>query len=196
MRVAISYPPIVNSRGQKAMVSQNRNVQFFVKPTYLLPVIHAQAATWLKQEGHDVYWDDGNAQLKTYDQWFSDLVQFRPEVVVFESTTPVMKFYWDTTDKLKAELPETVFVMTGYHSMRKPEETINNSQTDVVLKSNHVDFVLRRLIKDIQNFSNWREMTQIEGLAIRVGNSVRTTGHFVQVEPLDNSPIVDRDLRI
>jgi hypothetical protein len=173
MRVAISYPPIVNSRGQKAMVSQNRNVQFFVKPTYLLPVIYAQAATWLKDDGHEVYWDDGNAQLKSYDQWFTDLVQFRPEVVVFESTTPVMKFYWETTDKLKAELPETIFVMTGYHSMRKPEETINNSQTDVVLKSNHVDFVLRRLVKDINNFSNWREMTQIEGLAIRVGDDVR-----------------------
>jgi hypothetical protein len=40
MRVAVSYPPIVNELGQVAMVSQNRNVQFFKKPTYLLPVIH------------------------------------------------------------------------------------------------------------------------------------------------------------
>ena len=54
MRIAISYPPIVNSRGQKAMVSQNRNVQFFKKPTYLMPVVHAQAATWLEKEGFEV----------------------------------------------------------------------------------------------------------------------------------------------
>ena len=38
MKIAISYPPIVNSLGQKAMVSQNRNVQYFKKPTYLLPI--------------------------------------------------------------------------------------------------------------------------------------------------------------
>ena len=74
MRVAISYPPIVNAHGQKAMVSQNRNVQYFKKPTYLLPVTYAQAATWLQQSGHAVYWDDANAQLKTYQQWLDDLV--------------------------------------------------------------------------------------------------------------------------
>ena len=44
MKVAISYPPIVNNHGQKAMVSQNRNVQYFQKPTYLLPVVQAQDA--------------------------------------------------------------------------------------------------------------------------------------------------------
>ena len=75
MKVAISYPPILNRFGQKAMVSQNRNVQFFQKPTYLLPVVQAQAATWLKQLGHQVIWDDGNSQLKSYRKWIDDLVQ-------------------------------------------------------------------------------------------------------------------------
>ncbi len=115
MRIAISYPPIVNEHGQKAMVSQNRNVQFFKKPTYLLPVIHAQAATSVRNLGHDVLWDDGNAQLKTYDKWFSDLTEWKPDVVVFESTTPVMKFYWRCANELKTVLPNVVIVMTGYH---------------------------------------------------------------------------------
>jgi hypothetical protein len=146
VKVAISYPPIVNDQGQKAMVSQNRNVQFFQKPTYLLPVIHAQAATSLKESGHDVYWDDGNAQLKDYDKWLSDLVAWRPEVVVFESTTPVMKFYWKTSQEIKALLPGATIVMTGYHSMRRPEETLDQSAVDVVLRSNNLDFVLLRLV--------------------------------------------------
>ena len=194
MKVAISYPPIVNARGQKAMVSQNRNVQFFVKPTYLLPVIHAQAASWLKDDGHEVLWDDGNAQLKTFEKWFDDLVKWQPEIVVFESTTPVMKFYWDTTNKLKEKLPNTIFILTGYHSMRKPDETLELSKTDIVLKSNHVDFVLKRLVHEISSFTNWRELTQIEGLAIRTDSGFRSTGNFVQVEPLDRSPIVNREL--
>jgi len=194
MRIAISYPPIVNDRGQKAMVSQNRNVQFFIKPTYLLPVTHAQAATWLKDDGHEVLWDDGNAQLKTYDQWFTDLVNWKPDMVVFESTTPVMKFYWRTTDELKEALPETVIVMTGYHSSRQPNETMDRSGTDIVVRSNHVDFVLPRIARDISLVPDWRNESTIEGLSIRSTSGIRNTGHFIQVEPLDRSPIVDRDL--
>ena len=112
MKVAISYPPIVNNHGQKAMVSQNRNVQFFQKPTYLLPVVQAQAATWLQQLGHQVFWDDGNAQLKNYQQWRDDLVLESPDVVVFESTTPVMKFYWKATTELKKLLPEAILIIS------------------------------------------------------------------------------------
>ncbi len=195
MRIAISYPPIVNAQGQKAMVSQNRNVQYFKVPTYLLPVVHAQAATWLKRDGMDVVWDDGNAQLKDYDQWLRDLVAQAPDMIVFESTTPVMKFYWRTIDQIKNALPHTVVVMTGYHSMRRPEETLKESKADVVLRSQHVDFVLPRLVKDVLSRDDWRTTTNVEGLAIRtVDGKIRLTGHFRQVEPLEKSPLVDRDL--
>lgn len=195
MRVAISYPPIVNKLGQKAMVSQNRNVQYFKKPTYLLPVVHAQAATWLKQLGHEVYWDDGNAQLKDFDRWFADLVAWKPDVVVFESTTPVMKFYWDTVNRLKARLPSAIVVMTGYHSMRRPDETLQASATDIVLRSNHIDFALARLVPHLAAHDDWRQCCDLDGLSIRLGeNEFRSTGNFRQVEPLDNSPLVDRDL--
>jgi anaerobic magnesium-protoporphyrin IX monomethyl ester cyclase len=195
MKVAISYPPIINEHGQKAMVSQNRNVQYFKKPTYLLPVTHAQAATWLKQLGHEVYWDDGNSQLKTYQRWLEDLVSWAPDMVVFESTTPVMKFYWRTINQIKEKLPATIIVMTGYHSMRKPEETMQFSATDIVLRSSHIDFMLSRLVPYISENANWRLTCDLEGLLIRMkGDSLRSTGNFRQVEPLDKSPIVDRDL--
>jgi anaerobic magnesium-protoporphyrin IX monomethyl ester cyclase len=195
VRVAISYPPIVNKLGQKAMVSQNRNVQFFQKPTYLLPVVHAQAASWLEKLGHEVYWDDGNAQLKDFDVWFLDLVAWKPDVVVFESTTPVMKFYWATVNRLKQELPSAIIVMTGYHSMRRPEETLKASATDIVLRSNHIDFAMARLVPWLAANADWRQNCTLEGLTIRVHEDCyRSTGNFRQVEPLDNSPLVDRDL--
>jgi len=185
----------MNKDGQKAMVSQNRNVQFFKKPTYLLPVVHAQAATWLRDLGYDIYWDDGNSQLKNFEQWYKDLLQEKPDVVVFESTTPVMKFYWQLVDKLKSDLPRCVVIMTGYHSMRKPEETLQNSATDVVLRSNHIDFVLKKLVPFIDENSNWRSICRIEGLMIRLDeNEFFDTGNFKQIESLDLSPDVDRNL--
>jgi radical SAM superfamily enzyme YgiQ (UPF0313 family) len=177
------------------MVSQNRNVQFFKVPTYLLPVIQAQAATWLRNEGYNVRWDDGNAQRKSFDQWFKQLVKWKPDVVVFESTTPVMKFYWKVTNDLKKKLPKTIFIMTGYHSMRKPEETLKESQTDIVLKSNHIDFALHKLIPYIDQHKNWRKTCDLEGLTIRASKrKIRDTGNFRQVEPLNKSPLVDREM--
>jgi radical SAM superfamily enzyme YgiQ (UPF0313 family) len=195
MRIAISYPPIINDHGQKAMVSQNRNVQFFKKPTYLLPVIHAQAATSVRDIGHSVLWDDGNAQLKSYEEWLNDLVAWNPDVIVFESTTPVMKFYWETSRQIKALIPSTTIVMTGYHSMRKPDETLEESPIDVVLRSNNVDFVLKRLVEHMDGNPFWRMSCDIEGLTFRISDSeIRSTGNFVQVEPLDDTPLIDRDL--
>jgi radical SAM superfamily enzyme YgiQ (UPF0313 family) len=195
MRVAISYPPIVNEHGQVAMVSQNRNVQYFVKPTYLLPVIHAQAATWLRDAGIAVKWDDGNARQLTFDEWYRELVAWRPDVVVLESTTPVMKFYWRLADRLKTEMPKCIIVMTGYHSMRMPEETLNQSATDVVLLSNHIDFVLRRFVPYVAEHDDWRTSCNVEGLHIRVDEkTIRSTGAFRRVEKLDDAPDVDRDL--
>lgn len=195
MRIAISYPPIINALGQKAMVSQNRNVQFFKKPTYLLPVTYAQAATWLKHDGHDLLWDDGNAQLKSYSSWLEDLIKWNPDVVVLESTTPVMKFYWRVVNEIKHRLPNVIVMMTGYHSMRKPDETLAACKVDIVIRSSNVDFVLHRLIDFIDKNSSWRLTCPIDGLHIRMReNEIRSTGNFRQVEPLDQSPLIDRDL--
>ena len=195
MKIAVSYPPIYNKLGQKAMVSQNRNVQYFKKPTYLLPVTHAQAATWLQNDGHEVYWDDGNSQLKTFEKWYSDLLKWQPDIVVFESTTPVMKFYWNLVNRIKLDRPNTILVMTGYHSMRLPLETLENSKTDLVIKSNHVDFALRKVVGLIGQDADWRKNLAIEGFAVRVSDSeFRDTGNFIQVEPIDCTPIIDRDL--
>lgn len=195
LRVAISYPPIVNALGQKAMVSQNRNVQFFKKPTYLLPVIQAQAATWLDNQGHIVYWDDGNSQLKTYEQWRKDLIAFKPDVVLFESTTPVMKFYWKLIDSLKDELPQTLFVMSGFHSMRKPGETLDQSKTDIVLRSNHADFAMVQFVNAIAIDPEWKKNLRLPGFTYKdTDGKIVDTGAFKQVETLERSPIVNRDL--
>lgn len=176
MKVAISYPPIINSIGQKAMVSQNRNVQYFKKPTYLLPVIHAQAASLLKKNGFDVLWDDGNAQLKSFDEWSNDLSNKKPDVIVLESTTPVMQYYWDLSSRLKELLPKTILIMTGYHSMRKPIESFNNSKIDVVITSNHIDFVILRLLSFIKNNSDWRKTCKVPGVFIKNENEIRDNG--------------------
>ena len=162
-----------------------------------MPITYAQAATWLHNEGHEIFWDDGNAQLKSYEDWVLDLVEWNPELVVFESTTPVMYFYWKTIDTLKERLPNTIIVLTGYHSMRMPQESIERSMVDIVIRSSNVDFVLHRLVEYIGKNKSWRLTCSLEGLHVRLKNGgleYRSTGNFRQVEPLDKSPLINRDL--
>ena len=196
MRIAISYPPIVNSIGQKAMVSQNRNVQYFSVPTYLLGITHAQAATALKKDGHEVYWDDGNAQLKDYQNWLGDLINFQPDVIVFETTTPIMRFMWSTINEVKLKIPKTKIIMTGYHVMRKPEETLKNSKTDIVLLSNHIDFVLRRLIKNFNPLDKLDDYNgPVESICFKnKEGKIYNSTSFKKIENVNSSEIIDRDL--
>ena len=196
MKIAISYPPIINSIGQKAMVSQNRNVQYFSVPTYLLAVTHAQAATTLKEKGHEVIWDDGNAQLKNYKKWLEDIIDAKPDIIVLESTTPIMNFMWNTCNDLKTKLPDSIIVMTGYHSMRKPEETLKKSKCDIVILSNHVDFVLDKLVSELKN-SQSKKIENLKSDSICYKNSkneIINNKSFKKIENVSKSSIIDRDL--
>ena len=196
MKIAISYPPIVNEIGQKAMVSQNRNVQYFSKPTYLLPVVQAQAATMLKKRGYEVIWDDGNSELKSFEEWFDDLIYLKPDLVFFEGTTPVMKFLWDLSSKIKKKLPNTILCLGGYHAMRMPQESLLNSSFDIILKSTNVDFVLLKLCEEIKNNNKKFENLSTTGISYKnlKTKDIVDNGSFKMVENLDASEIVDRNL--
>ena len=61
MKVAICYPPLPSEKGVP-LLSQNRQFQWFSRPTYIFPVVPGTAATMLKAAGHDVLWLDGIAE--------------------------------------------------------------------------------------------------------------------------------------
>ena len=60
MRIAIAYPPLRSGKGV-ALLTQNRQFQWFSRPTYIFPVVPATAATMLRKAGHDVLFLDGIA---------------------------------------------------------------------------------------------------------------------------------------
>ena len=75
--VVVGYPPIESKKGV-ALLSQNRQFQYFNAPTYIYPMVPAYAASNLQDKGYKVYWMDGIAERKTYDQWFDELSSTSP----------------------------------------------------------------------------------------------------------------------
>ena len=93
MRIAIAYPPLKSEKGV-ALLTQNRQFQWFSRPTYIFPVVPATAATMLKKAGHEVLFLDGIASELSPEAFDSKLAAFRPDLIVLETKTPVVKRHW------------------------------------------------------------------------------------------------------
>ena len=93
MRIAIAYPPLKSEKGVP-LLTQNRQFQWFSRPTYIFPVVPATAATLLKAAGHEVLFLDGIAAELTEAEFEAQLEAFKPDYIVLETKTPVVKRHW------------------------------------------------------------------------------------------------------
>ena len=189
MRVAIAYPPLPSDKGVP-LLGQNRQFQWFNRPTYIYPVVPALAATQAKKAGHEVAWLDGIASEWTREQFDAELAAFAPEVIVLETKTPVVKRHWRIVAELKAKFPATAVVMVGDHVTALPEETMANCPVDYLLTGGDYDFLLVNLL------AHWGDPAGFEpGIYWReVDGTVRNSGPFRLDHDLKTLPWIDREL--
>lgn len=199
MKISISFPPLESPKGTP-LLSQNRQFQWFSDPTYIYPMIPASAATLLAKNGYEVFWDDAIAENLTYKEWKERLIGEKPDVVVIETKTPVIKRHWQIINELKNtqySIPNTRYVLVGDHVTALPEESFENSNVDFVLAGGDFDFLLLKLLKNIDN-ENFpkivredeprsldelpqidRELTKWKLYAYKNGNFKYTPGSYV-----------------
>ena len=94
MKIFITYPPLDNEKGYPTL-GQNRQFQYFKEPTYIYPIVPAQAATLLKQAGHEVIGCNPNniggypsAQIMLQSVLSRKLAQYKPD----------LEWAWDNLD--------------------------------------------------------------------------------------------------
>jgi len=189
MRVSISYPPIISAKGVP-LLAQNRQFQYFHTPTYVYPVVPAYAATLLGNAGHEVVWDDGIAEEKTYGQWLSGLERSNPDVVMIETKTPVVKKHWSIINDVKKVVPNSEVVLVGDHVTALPQESMEQSHVDFVLTGGDYDFLLLNLVDFLAGKTDRLE----PGIWYRENGSIQNTGQFQLNHNLDDLPNIDRDL--
>ena len=189
MKISISYPPIISEKGVP-LLSQNRQFQFFQSPTYIYPVVPAYAATLLANSGYDVMWDDGIAEEKTYSQWLNDLERSKPDVVMIETKTPVVKKHWSMISDIKKVLPTSKVVLVGDHVTALPLESMEQSKVDFILTGGDYDFLLLNLV----DFLNGKVKQLEAGVWYRENGNIKSTGQFKLSHSLDDLPHINRDL--
>lgn len=200
MKVFLGYPPLDTRKGIP-LLSQNRQFQFFKEPTYIYPIVPASAATLLKQAGHNVIWDDCIAQGRTYRE-FSDFIQKeQPDLIAFETKTPVIKQHWKIIDDIKGLFPQGAspkVVLFGDHVTALPEESFLNSKVDFVLTGGDYDFLLLNLCNTLDKLrvtSYELRVTDLEpGIWYRSSGQIKNTGKFELNHDLNSLSIIDREL--
>ena len=205
IKIVVGYPPIESKKGV-ALLSQNRQFQYFNAPTYIYPMVPAYAASLLKKNGYDVKWMDGIAEKKTYREWLKDLKRFNPDYLMVETKSPIVKTHWKYIADLKKKLPKMKTIWVGDHVSYVPLEIFENSPVDYAIKGGDYDFVVTNLLNHIHKGEKleggvyWKasnkdikakpEYTK----TLSRGKKVHHSGVMSLKHNLDDLPFVDRNL--
>jgi len=190
MKISISYPPLESEKGV-ACLTQNRQFQWFSTPTYIYPVVPAYAATLLKNNRHDVMWDDAIAQELSYKEWKERIIREKPDIIAMETKTPVVEMHWKIIDELKEVLPNSKVVLMGDHITAFPEESLQKSSVDFVLAHGDFDFGLLSLAdhlsknKPLEGGFYWKDENN---------NIVNSGASDISKHDLNTLPLIDRKL--
>jgi len=197
MKIVISYPPFSNIKGFP-LLSQNRQYQVFSEKTIIYPIVPAQAATLLKQAGHKVIWNDCLAQNWDYQQFLEFVKIEKPDLIAFETKTPVVKEHWKIIDDIKDKGLVPFTVLLGDHVTALPEESFQNSKVDFVLTGGDYDFLLLNLCSALEKLritDYGLRITDLEpGIYYRQNSEVKNTGVFKLNHDLNELPFIDREL--
>jgi len=188
MKVMIAFPPLLSSKGI-AQVTQNRQFQWFSRPTFIYPVIPASAASLLEVNDFEVCFVDAIAQGWSYNQFLDTVQKEEPDLIAVETKTPIVRQHWEMIDHLKKSFPDTQITLMGDHVTALPEESMKMSAADFVLTGGDFDVSLLQLCEHLEHGDQ-----KPNGLWYRDGDDIKNTGPFSLLKSLDTLPFIDREL--
>lgn len=146
----------------------------------------AYLAAVARREGADVRLIDAMASCVTVEQLLRDTLDFKPDLVIANTTTPTFVNDAGVIDLLKQK-HDALYAFTGAHVSALPEESLNNSSADLIF-INEAEETLKEVIK------KWKDFRDIPGLAYREGEKITITSACSYIPNLDSLPFPARDL--
>lgn len=203
--VVVGYLPLRSKKGV-ALLSQNRQFQYFNAPTYIYPMVPAYAASNLQKHGYKVHWMDGISERKEYEEWMEEFAEKKADYLLVETKSPIVKTHWKQIDDLKKRFPKLKLIWVGDHVSYLPVELFENSNVDYAITGGDYDFVSVNLLNHIYKGEKleggvyWRSSNKDikakpEGVKkLANGDAVYNSGTASLRHNLDTLPFVDRDL--
>lgn len=160
-------------------------------PDYLpFPFFLAYTAAILEKKGHQVLVDDGVALNETESQLLAKIQKNKPNIFLFETSTPTINFDLNLVKKIKQKFPKTLICLAGAHATVFPKE--------ILAKNKAVDFIFLaeyeiNFCNFVESLSSKKKTQEIEGLAFRSGPKI-IINKAKAIEELDILPFPARHL--
>jgi len=188
MRVLFVYLP--TEKEGFLCLSQQRFSKYRGDATLMYPIVPAIGLTMLKQAGYDVNFIDCIYDQLDVKQFLDRIRIIQPDLIIYETKTPVVKQNWKVVDEIKKEFPKIKIGVCGDHVSVLPKETMQNSKVDYVITGGDFDVSLFKIVE----FLNGKEKKLPKGVYYRIGKLIKDTGKFELIQDLDSLPFIDRDI--
>jgi len=153
-------------------------------------MVPASAATLLDKNDFKVIWADAIAGKQSRTQFVKLVEREKPDIMVLETKTPVVKQHWNIVQYLGLIDKDTKFILVGDHVTARPKESMECCERlDYVITGGDFDVGLLQLARYLRDGDKMPK-----GIWFRKNGVIENSGHFELVTKLDDLPFIDRDL--
>ena len=187
MKILMLNPPFLSrfSRSQRSPAVTKGGTLYY--PFWL-----AYATGVLEEKGHEVRLVDAPAQgldLKGTIEYARD---FKPKLVVLDTSTPSIYNDVKVGELIKGDLPESFMVLVGTHPSALPEETLKLSNKIDAVARGEYDYTILELAESLEDNSN---LDSVDGLSFRSGEDITHNKERSLIEDVDKLPFLSRVYR-
>jgi len=184
MRIYLANPPFFPGyvRGVRGVGESSRG------GTLYYPIWLSYCAALL-EERHDIKLVDAQARKWNIDEFITDIVEFKPKIIVIESNFSSLHQDIITVERIKNQLSVTT-ILVGPPTSQYSNEVIKNNAIDFVIPYEY-DFILKNLVNAIEIQS---DLSLVEGIIFKKDNQIIITKNreFSTSEELDSIPYVSK----
>jgi radical SAM superfamily enzyme YgiQ (UPF0313 family) len=123
------------------------------------------------------------------DEFIIRLRKFGPDYIFIETKTPLMDFIKEFISGTREIFSGSKFILVGDHATYQPEESLLYTKSDYLIAGGDYDFYGNELLKSIE-----KNKILPQGCYKRIGETVKSGGHFKLLDDLDKIPMIDREL--
>ncbi len=156
--------------------------------TFYYPMWLAYVAGLLEKNKYNVRLMDcpaRNYQIKDIE---SLLAEFKPRLVVVDTSTPSIYKDIETSERIKQLMPDTYIVLVGPHVSATPDETMESSESIDAIARLEYDYTILDIAGYIKRGETPGE--DIQGLTFRKEGKIIHTEDRPYIEDLDSLPFV------
>jgi len=155
--------------------------------TLYYPIWLAYAAGVSEQAGHEVRVCDAPAEGLTLNDIFEYMIEFLPDLVIIDTSTPSIYSDASYAGEIKKNFPAAFTVLVGTHPSALPEETLRiENEVDAVAMGEY-DYTIRDLAEALEHHT---ALEAVSGLALRQNGRIKKNSEREKIRDLDDIPFV------